>query len=126
MLGSQRDRTHPAESRELSAGQLPLAVTWDARTLATAPRPAPVFQDGMHQPGQRIHVDVIEPAGREAHHVLFLVLAVARSRPDGEAENPVLFFPAARHDFAPKVGAGIPAASQTMRRRKSRSNPRQP
>jgi hypothetical protein len=108
MLGSQRERTHPAETRELSAGQLPLAVTRDARTLVTAPRPAPVLLDGMDQPGQRVHVDVIEPTGREAHHVLFFVLAVARFRPDGEAENPVLFFPAARHDFTPEVGAGRP------------------
>jgi hypothetical protein len=55
----------------------------------------------MNQPDQRVNVDVIEPAGREAHHVLLFALARMAAKPHGEAEDPVPLVPVAGHGSAP-------------------------
>src|SRR5436309_1454892 len=77
--------------------ELALAFAVDARIRAMASRPSPVLPDGMNQPDQRINVDNIEPAGREAHHVLLFALARVTARPRGEAKDPVPLFPVAAH-----------------------------
>ena len=92
----------PGRGYESSAGRLSPVFAGTVRTLVAASRPSPVFPDRMNQPYQHVHVDAIEPAGREAHHVLLFILAATRVRPDGEAENPVLFFPVAGHEFTPR------------------------
>jgi hypothetical protein len=51
----------------------------------------------MNQPDQRIDVDIIEPAGREAHHVLLFALARMAAGSHGEAEDPVPLVPVAGH-----------------------------
>jgi hypothetical protein len=62
-----------------------------------ASRPSPVLAEGMNQPGQRVNVDIIEPAGREAHHVLLFASARLAARPHGEAEDPVPLIPVTSH-----------------------------
>ena len=81
---------------------LALAFAGGVRIGVMASRPSPVLPDRVNQPDQRVNVDIIEPAGREAHYVLLFVLAATRSPPRGEAENPVLFFPVAGHGFTPR------------------------
>ena len=92
----------PGRGYESSAGRLPPVFAGTVRTLVAAPRPSPVFPDRMDQPYQHVHVHAIDPASREAHHVLLFILAATRARPNGEAENPVCFFPVAGHEFTPK------------------------
>jgi hypothetical protein len=58
--------------------------------------------DGVNQPGQRVNVDIIEPAGREAHHVLFFATARTVARPHGEAEKPIPLVPVTSHGSAPR------------------------
>jgi hypothetical protein len=58
--------------------------------------------DGMNQPGQRVNVDIIEPAGREAHHVLLFAPARMAARPHGEAEDPIPLVPVTGHGSAPR------------------------
>src|SRR5262249_47193413 len=82
----------------LARWKLALAFAGGVRIGATASRPSPVLPDGMNQPDQHVNVDVIEPAGREAHHVLFFASARMAARPGGEAEEPIPLLPAATHD----------------------------
>src|SRR5215472_19111016 len=82
--------------------QLPLVFARGVRTQAAPSCPSPVFPDGMNQPEQHVHVDIVEPACRETHYVLLFMLAVTRARPHGEAENPVLFLPVAGHRLTPR------------------------
>jgi hypothetical protein len=49
-----------AEGRKVGAGRLLLAFVGDLRTLVAAPRSSPVLLDGMDQPDQHVHVDVID------------------------------------------------------------------
>jgi hypothetical protein len=56
----------------------------------------------MNQPDQRVDVDIIEPAGREAHHVLLFAPARLAARPHWEAEDPIPLVPVTSHGSAPK------------------------
>src|SRR5215468_7298237 len=60
----------------------------------------------MDQPAQRVDVDVVEPARREAHHVLlFIVTATAEgTRAHVEAEEPVPVLWVAGHGLTPTCG----------------------
>jgi hypothetical protein len=81
---------------------LALVVAADVRIQATPARPSPVLADGMDQPDQRVDVDIIEPAGREAHHVLLFAPARMATRAYGEAEDPIPLVPVASHGSAPR------------------------
>src|SRR5690242_3543047 len=63
---------------------LALAFAGGVRIGAMASCPSPVLPDGMNQPGQRVNVDVIEPADREAHHVLLFAPARMAARTHGK------------------------------------------
>ena len=88
----------PPSRRGLAAAVLRLtqlarpvyAFAGGVRIGAMAARPSPVLPDGMDQPCQRINVDIIEPAGREAHHVLLFAPARAAARPHGQGHGKVL------------------------------------
>ena len=81
---------------------LALAFAGDVRIGAMASCPSPVLPDGMNQPDQHINVDIIEPAGWEAHYVLLFALARMAARPRGEAEDPVPLVPVTSHGSAPR------------------------
>jgi hypothetical protein len=69
-----------------------MVCTWSG-SGPMASRPSPVVPDGMNQPGQRVNVDVIEPAGREAHHVLLLAPAGMAARSTGKPRTRFLSSP---------------------------------
>ena len=81
---------------------LALAFAGGVRIGAMASCPSPVLPDGMNQPGQRVNVDVIEPADREAHHVLLFAPARMAARTHGEAEDPIPLVPVTSHGSAPR------------------------
>ena len=81
---------------------LALAFAGGVRIGAMTSRPSPVLPDGVNQPDQRVNVDIIEPAGREAHHVLLFAAARTVARPHGEAEEPIPLVPVTSHGFAPR------------------------
>ena len=62
-----------------------------------ASRPSPVLADGMNQPSQRVNVDILEPAGREAHHVLVLAPAGMAARSTGKPRTRFLSPPVTSH-----------------------------